>query len=146
MRDGGQGARISFPQALPLANRCCCGSDARFYCQRPDCLRVPKSKYRHTRLRVSCQRPDWLQVPNSKHRHNRLRVSKSEHSRVQALPHLAPRHRRSPSHRMRRLAPLSGRVLHSVSYGANALFAGVGQRSTISSDELAECFSLDGQA
>ena len=63
MRDGGQGARISFPQALPLANRCCCGSDARFYCQRPDWLRVPNSKHRQTCLRVSCQRPDWLQVP-----------------------------------------------------------------------------------
>jgi hypothetical protein len=63
MRDGGQGARISFPEALQLANRCWCGSDARFYCQRPDWLRVPKSKYQHTRLRVSCQRPDWLQVP-----------------------------------------------------------------------------------
>jgi hypothetical protein len=58
MRDGGQGARISFPQALPLANRCCCGSDARFYCQRPDWLRVPKSKHRQTCLRVSCQRPE----------------------------------------------------------------------------------------
>ena len=53
MRDGGQGARISFPEALQLANRCWCGSDARFYCQRPDWLRVPKSKYQHTRLRVS---------------------------------------------------------------------------------------------
>ena len=58
MRDGGQGARISFPQALSLANRCCCGSDARFYCQRPDWLRVPKSKHRQTCLRVSCQRPE----------------------------------------------------------------------------------------
>jgi hypothetical protein len=51
MRDGGRDARISFPEALQLANRRWFGSDSRFYFQRPDWLQVPNSKYRHTRLR-----------------------------------------------------------------------------------------------
>jgi hypothetical protein len=183
----GQGARISFPEALQLANRCWCGSDARFCCQRPDWLRVPNFKHRQTCLRVSRQRPDWLRIPNFKHRQACLRVSLpaprlAPSPKLQVPAHPAPRHR--PNYRRRPLAPVRlsrklirrppqshrrpaapdilivvnkptqtmtvtvdghvryrwrvstgatqystpDRVLHSVSYGAYALFAGVGQR------------------
>jgi hypothetical protein len=62
-RTRGSNAPISFPETLPLAERCCSGSNARFCCERPDRIRVPNSKHRHNRLRV----------PNSKHRHTERR-------------------------------------------------------------------------
>ena len=48
---GGSNAPISFPETLPLAERCCSGSNARFCCERPNRLRVPNSKHRHTERR-----------------------------------------------------------------------------------------------
>src|SRR5262249_22705688 len=59
---GAQGARISFPQPLPLANPCYCGSDARFSCERPGRLRVRDPKRRYYRPGGAKTEPhhNWL--------------------------------------------------------------------------------------
>src|SRR5262249_34019949 len=65
----GSDARVSFPETLRLPKRRRFGSDAHFSCERPDRVRVPKSKHRHSQVRI----------PNSEPRHNQLRVPRSKH-------------------------------------------------------------------